>query len=80
MTSDMCLEYNKKNIMKGVLDYVKYRNLREYLKISWIKHSSPELHPGNILKNKENFERITKSMSDLCPGDSGILDLNISNF
>ncbi|RHZ82875.1 hypothetical protein Glove_103g302 [Diversispora epigaea] len=35
-------------------------------------------------KNEENFEReleeLTKSMSDLCSRDSGIIDLNMSNF
>ncbi|RHZ49424.1 hypothetical protein Glove_521g21 [Diversispora epigaea] len=35
-------------------------------------------------KNEENFEReleeLTKSTSDLCPSDSGIVDLDISNF
>ncbi|RHZ88642.1 hypothetical protein Glove_21g242 [Diversispora epigaea] len=35
-------------------------------------------------KTQENFEReleeLTKSMSDLCPGDSGIIGLDISNL
>ncbi|RHZ60323.1 hypothetical protein Glove_355g60 [Diversispora epigaea] len=35
-------------------------------------------------KYEENFEReleeLTESMSDLCPSDSGIVDLDISNF
>ncbi|RHZ54912.1 hypothetical protein Glove_421g15 [Diversispora epigaea] len=35
-------------------------------------------------KNEENFEReleeLTKSMSNLCPSDSGIVDLDMSNF
>ncbi|RHZ50872.1 hypothetical protein Glove_490g56 [Diversispora epigaea] len=35
-------------------------------------------------KNEENFEReleeLTKSISDLCSGDSGIIDLDMSNF
>ncbi|RHZ78568.1 hypothetical protein Glove_161g22 [Diversispora epigaea] len=35
-------------------------------------------------KNEENFEReleeLTESMSNLCPSDSGQVDLNMSNF
>ncbi|RHZ83518.1 hypothetical protein Glove_91g68 [Diversispora epigaea] len=55
---------NKDDIKK--LNYVSWKCI--------INHPKP--------KNEENFEReleeLTKSMSD--PGDSGIIDLDISNF